>query len=174
MEKKIREPRTTPPVWEWRLVSRDDTAESSSSAAASSSSTTPATSLEDHWQRLIGGEGPQYLYADLKREKASKIAAVQEERFARGQDRRTHEQIRAWDDRAPGITTERERDHLNKRRGLARPAKERQRYGSVADVGLRSASGAGGSFGGSARSAGVFGSGRAAGGFGLRRDAVAQ
>ncbi len=172
MEKKIREPRTTPPVWEWRLVSRDNTAESSSNAAASSST---ATSLEERWQRLIDGEGPQFLYADLKREKASKLAEVQEERFARGQDRRTHEQIRAWDDRAPGITTERERDHLNKRRGLARPAKERQRYGSVADVGLRSSSAAG-SLGGSARSAGVFGSGRSSGGggFGLRRDAVAQ
>lgn len=46
-----------------------------------------------------------------------------------GAERRTEEEIRAWEDRKVGVTTEKERGHLNKRRELKRPQKEWKRYG---------------------------------------------
>ncbi|WWD17134.1 hypothetical protein CI109_101571 [Kwoniella shandongensis] len=106
------------PSFRWTLVS---------SPTTPSNLTTPAWSLPEHWNRLLSGETPGRLHAELTANKSSRKSEEKERAFDSGKLRRNEREIWGWEGREEGLTTRLERLHLNKRRGGKRPEKERRR-----------------------------------------------
>ncbi|KAK8864550.1 hypothetical protein IAR55_001800 [Kwoniella newhampshirensis] len=109
------------PTFRWTLTPPSSTP---------SSLSTPAWSLPHHWDRILAGETPGKLHAELSQNKMARQVEEKERGFASGKLRRTEREMWAWEGRAEGLTTRLERLHLNKRRANARPAKERRRRDS--------------------------------------------
>lgn len=86
-------------------------------------------SYSEHWQRLLSGAQPEDVGAEHKHFLEQLKKDERRQAIESGAERRTEEEIWAWEDRKVGVTTEKERGHLNKRRGLKRPQKEWKRYG---------------------------------------------
>ncbi len=67
-----------------------------------------------------------YLARDQRAHAAGARADRREGAIAAGRTQRTQDEMMTWPFRKEFLTTEKERTYLNKRRGLARPAKERR------------------------------------------------
>ncbi|OCF32963.1 hypothetical protein I316_05301 [Kwoniella heveanensis BCC8398] len=93
----------------------------------SSTSDLPVWDKSAHWARLIAGEAPGKLHAELSELFVLRKAELKEQAFESKKARRSEREIWEWDGRADGLTTRLERIHLNKRRAEARPKKERRR-----------------------------------------------
>jgi hypothetical protein len=84
---------------------------------------------ESHWDRLCSGEAlPSEIAHELVQVAQAREDAHKETLVAERRRRRTEREIMALpaDQRELGLSTRLERLYLNKRRGLARPAKERK------------------------------------------------
>ncbi|ODO06233.1 hypothetical protein L198_01465 [Cryptococcus wingfieldii CBS 7118] len=81
-------------------------------------------STAEQWERFIQGEHPGLVGRDYKEMLEQIKVAKRKEAIESGKARRTDEEIRAWEGRRVGVTTEKERYHLNKRREANRPRKE--------------------------------------------------
>ncbi|WVF71339.1 hypothetical protein IAT40_006142 [Kwoniella sp. CBS 6097] len=114
------------PTFTWTLNETRPITSSSSSTSASASDL-PTWDKSAHWDRLIAGEAPGKLHAELTELFALRKAEAKEQAFESKKARRSEREIWEWEDRADGITTRLERVHLNKRRGEGRPKKERRR-----------------------------------------------
>ncbi|OXC68363.1 hypothetical protein AYX13_03067 [Cryptococcus neoformans] len=86
-------------------------------------------SYPEHWQRLLSGAHPKDIGAEHKGFLEQLKKDQRRQAVESGAERRTEEEIWAWEDRKMGVTTQKERGHLNKRRELKRPEKEWKRYG---------------------------------------------
>ncbi|WWC89155.1 uncharacterized protein L201_004073 [Kwoniella dendrophila CBS 6074] len=89
---------------------------------------TPKWNFPEHWNKLIEGTStPGQLYFEYQQN----LIARKEEEKQRGLDSgkvlRTEKQIWENENRLPILTTNLERLHLNKRKSLSRPKKERKR-----------------------------------------------
>lgn len=118
------------PVWVWRMVPPMPETSSSSQAGL-------MWDTESHWDRLCSGEvEPSKVAFELKQVEAARDVAFKELAVAEGRRRRTEREIMALpaELRETGVTTRLERIYLNKRRGLARPAKERKVMAELEDL----------------------------------------
>ena len=88
---------------------------------------TPGWSPEQHWSQLIAGAPPSALAGEHKR----RMLALAEERITQRnlspEQRADPRAVMNWMKRAEGLSVKLERQHLNVRRGNARPGKERAR-----------------------------------------------
>ncbi|WVN88570.1 uncharacterized protein L203_103781 [Cryptococcus depauperatus CBS 7841] len=84
-------------------------------------------STSEHWERLVGGEHPGAVGRDYELHQKDLRSAERGKAIDSGKVKRTEEEMWAWEDRKVGLTTNKERGHLNDRRQAARPAKERRR-----------------------------------------------
>ncbi|WVQ73907.1 hypothetical protein IAR50_003488 [Cryptococcus sp. DSM 104548] len=83
-----------------------------------------AWSNAEQWDRFLRGEHPGLIGRDYKEMLKEVKVAKRRDAIESGQIRRTDDEIRAWEGRRVGVTTEKERYHLNKRREANRPRKE--------------------------------------------------
>ncbi|WVQ99527.1 hypothetical protein IAU59_006663 [Kwoniella sp. CBS 9459] len=113
------------PTFTWKL--NETRSSPSTSTSSSSSSSVPTWDKSAHWDRLINGEAPGKLHAELTELYHLRKTEAKEQAFESKKARRSEREIWEWEGRADGLTTTLERLHLNKRRGEARPKKERRR-----------------------------------------------
>ncbi|WVQ82076.1 hypothetical protein IAT38_004204 [Cryptococcus sp. DSM 104549] len=112
------------PNFVWSLVNEDSSTDSTKSPKSPSRESRPTFSSENQWDLLLQGAHPGEIHAIRKQYLAELAEEQRAKEIESGRARRTDEEVWAWDERRPGITTAPERAHLNKRRERNRPAKE--------------------------------------------------